>query len=89
MRISATFKNISDEDVNPSTVALYVMDPSGNTDTYLYEESPTDIANDSVGNYYKDIEVDEAGDWHYRWVSTGTGQGSEPGQFVVAPNPIP
>lgn len=83
VRISASFTDIDGSAVDPTTVSLSVMDPSGNIDAYTYAAS--EITNSGVGSYYKDVDADESGDWHYWWESTGTGQGAEPGQFVVAP----
>lgn len=89
VRIAATFLDLSGDPVDPATVELHVMDPSGNIGIFHYEASPTDIVRVSTGSFYKDVEADEPGDWYYRWVSTGPGQGAEPGQFVVAPTPFP
>lgn len=83
--VTATFLDEDDVPVDPTTVTLKVMDPSGNIDTYTY---PTGVTKESPGNYYKDVEADEEGDWHCWWESTGAGQSSEPTQFVVAPTPF-
>jgi hypothetical protein len=46
------------------------------------------ITRESLGVFYKDVTLDEAGEWRYSWTSTGTGSGSEPGQIVVEPLPL-
>ena len=85
VRISASFSNLEEVAVDPDTITLEVMDPSGNIDSYHFESSPTDIVKSATGSYHKDIEADEAGDWHYWWQSTGSGEGTQSGQFVVEP----
>lgn len=85
VRLSASF-SVSGSAVDPATVTLTVMDPSGNSDEYTYAASQ--ITKVTTGSYRKDISADEAGDWHYRWESTGTGQASELGQFMVEGAPL-
>lgn len=50
--------------VDPATVSLRVLPPSGTADTY---NAPT---NDSVGVYVQEVTLDEVGDWGYRWTTT-------------------
>ena len=85
IRISMSFADLDGTAVNPDTVTLEVMDPSGNIDSYHYEASPTDIVQLATGSFYKDVEGDESGDWHYWVESTGSGEGTQSGQFVVEP----
>lgn len=84
-RVQGAFIDTADQPVDPTTVTLKVMDPSGNIDTYTYSAT---LIRASQGVYYRDVDADEEGDWHYWWVSTGTGQGAEPGQFLVVPTPF-
>lgn len=65
--VSGTF-TVSSTNTDPTTVALEITDPSGNTDTY----STTDLTNSAMGIYSKQITPDEAGYWKYRFVGTGT-----------------
>lgn len=51
------------------------------TATYALAE----IAKGSTGVYYKDILPDAAGNWHYRWSTTGTPTLAEEGRFHVRP----
>lgn len=83
VRIAAVFKDVNGTATDPTTITLKVKDPSGNTDTYTYAAGQ--ITKASTGNYHRDISIDETGDWHYEWVSTGSGQGVEPGEFTVEP----
>lgn len=84
--LTATFRDEADNLVDPTTVTLKVLDPSGNTDTYTY--SGGTITRDSLGVFSRDLDLDEAGEWRYDWISTGTGAGAEPGQIVVEPQPF-
>lgn len=70
---------------DPAVVRCQYKDPSGNVTTLTY---PTDAAlvRDGVGVYHADIDADEAGTWHYRFYSTGTGQGANEESFHVKPS---
>ena len=87
VRVTGVFRDVDDTLIDPSVLVLKVTDPSGNTTELSYSESPSVVVRASVGNYYHDINVDEAGDWHYTWVSTGTGQATQLGEFVAEPLP--
>jgi hypothetical protein len=80
VRISGVFKDIAGTLIDPSTVALNVSKRSGPT-TYTYAGAT--VIKDSTGNYHVDVSVDERGTWLYEWVTTGTGQAAEHGEFVV------
>jgi hypothetical protein len=86
VRVEADFVDINDVPVDPTTVTLKVMDPSGNIDEYTYALGG--VIKASVGSYYKDVDADEEGDWHCWWVSTASGKAAEPTQFVVEPTPF-
>jgi hypothetical protein len=79
VRISGVFKDIAGTLIDPSTVALNVSKRSGPT-TYTY---PATVIKDSAGNYHVDVSATERGTWLYEWVTTGTGQAAEHGEFVV------
>jgi hypothetical protein len=67
VRIRTTF-TLDDVPTDPTTVTLYVRDPSGNTDTH----NQGTLVNPSTGVWYKDVEADEPGTWSARMVGTGT-----------------
>lgn len=83
--VTAEFLDENDVPTDPTTVSLEVLDASGNTDTYTY---PASLTRDSAGNFSKDIECDEPGRWHGRWISTGDAAGGEPFEFRVASSPL-
>jgi len=72
MRLEATFENDDGTAVDPDTVKFRTYAPSGATATYTYGDDD-EVQRESTGNYTADITPDEAGRWHYRWETTGTG----------------
>jgi len=86
-RVSAAFTDVNDAAADPSTVSLAFKDPSENVTTYIYG-TDAEVVKDSTGNYHVDIALDEAGTWHYRWVSTGTGATAQEGELVVKPRKV-
>jgi len=84
VQLKATFKNLATALVDPTTVALAFIDPSGNTTTVTY--AMAEITKASTGVYTYNLTLDEAGTFYYRWYSTGTGAGASQGQLVVEPS---
>lgn len=80
VRLEVDVKDINGALVDPSTLALKVVKPSGVTNTYTY--GAAEITRISQGLYYKEITGDVHGLWLYDWTSTGTGQGAEHGEFM-------
>ena len=80
VRISATF-TVGGAATDPTTVTLRIKDPSGNKTVYTY--ALAEITKDSAGVFHKDITVDEAGCWYYRWEGTGTVQAVDEDYFYV------
>ena len=66
---------------DPSTVSLKTEDPSGNITTYTY--GAAEITKDATGDYHKDVNLDEEGTWHWRWVGTGTVAAADEGELEV------
>jgi len=54
---------------DPTTITLLVTDPSGNADSYTY--GAAQITKESTGIFYRDLTVDEAGEWQTRFTGTG------------------
>jgi len=54
---------------DPSTVTLQVENPAGTVTSYTYAGAT--VSKNSTGVFYKDLALDTAGDWTYRWVGTG------------------
>lgn len=68
--ISAAVKDVNGAPVDPSTIALTVTDPTGQT------SSPVPV-HDGVGLYHATVTLSQTGTWRYRWDTTGTVAPSE------------
>lgn len=84
-RISGAFTTAAGVAQDPTALTFKYTDPSGNVTTLVYNTDAA-LVKDSTGNYHVDIDIDERGRWFYRWIATGTGAGSEPGEFMVEGN---
>ena len=88
VRIGGAWTDTDDDDIDPIVVTFKFTDPSRNTTSYTYITDP-ELNKESVGHYYVDISIDEAGTWYYRWESTGVvGQAAEENHFVVRESQI-
>lgn len=87
MRCEGTFLDLDDVAVDPSAVFFKFKDPSGNVTSYTY---PTDgeLVKEATGLYYVDVDVDEGGDWWFRFFSTGSGQAAGEGTFWAEPSEV-
>ena len=82
VRVGTTFKNSADTLIDPTAVYVKYRTPAGVTTTLTYGVDAA-LVRDSLGTYHADVSITETGTWHYRWYSTGTGQGSEEHYFEV------
>ena len=78
-RLSNTFL-IGTTATDPTTVTLEVTDPSGVLSSYTY---PATVVKDATGVYHKDVPVNQAGEWHYRFIGTGTVEAVAQRRFAV------
>jgi hypothetical protein len=62
-----------------ATVALTLTAPDGT-------HPAASVSNASTGVYTATVAPDQAGEWTYRWVATGTATTAEDGAFLVEPN---
>ncbi len=85
--VRGAFTDAAGLPADPAAVSVAYEDPSGNVTTLVYGVDAA-VVKDSTGNYSLEISIDEAGDWHYRWIATGTGQGAQLGQFAVKNNQV-
>jgi hypothetical protein len=85
LTLTAAFR-ASDVLTDPTTIALEVQDPSGNTASYTY--AGAEITKNSTGTYSKQITFDEAGWWVYEWAATGTVVAVEGNKIYVRPQLI-
>ena len=65
---------------NPSTTTLTIKKPDGNTSNY----TGANLTNPANGDFYRDVTVDQAGRWVYRWLGViGTSQAADEDEFLV------
>jgi hypothetical protein len=85
VRVRGTFRDPENANavIDPSVVKLSIKNPAGTVTTYTYGTGDT-IVKDSTGKYKAEIDANAAGEWHYRWWSTGTAQAAEEGKFQVS-----
>jgi hypothetical protein len=85
IRIAAAWTNAAGTATDSTAVLCQYRDPSGNVTSLTYG-TDAELEKASTGNYYVDVDGDEAGTWAYRFYSTGTGQAASViKQFVVEP----
>jgi len=83
LRLTAAFTDSSGTAIDPDTVTFKTMSPSRDDATYVYG-TDSEVQRASAGNYTADIIPTEAGRWHFRWETTGTGKVIKlEGDFVV------
>jgi hypothetical protein len=84
-RVMANFSR-DEVDVDPDTVKLRVLSPSGveSEYTYVVDSASSAVVKTSAGDYYCDVTPDESGRWFYRWETTGTNlTDASEGSFLV------
>lgn len=60
--------------IDPPSVTLYVLDPSGNETSYTL--SGGQVIRDSAGQYHMDLTASISGRWWYKWQGSGAGVNS-------------
>lgn len=83
VHVTAAF-TVSSVATDPTTVVFKYKDPSGTITTLTYGIDP-EIVRSAEGNYYVDLDVDEQGDWWYRWAGTGAVVAAQEVKFYVQP----
>lgn len=74
--------------VSPSQVFLLVKNPLGTVATYLSGAAGASISILGAGAYARDMSLEIAGDWFYRWQATGVGQSAEEWRITVRTSSI-
>lgn len=88
VRFDATFTNSSGVAADPDTVKFRAMSPSA-VETALEYGSDAAVQKTATGKYTADFTPDEAGQWWYRWETTGTGlKTAIEGHFNVQHSPF-
>lgn len=81
LRGTRTFTKFDGTPGDPATVALSIKKPGTATVTYTY--ALAEITRTGVGAFYKDITLDLAGKWLWKWAATGDPQVVAQGAFIV------
>lgn len=84
VRATGIFTDSDGTQVDPTTVTVYVKDPSSNVSELVYGVD-TDVIKSDTGAYYYDITIDEAGNWYYRWKGVGAAVAADQERFYVEP----
>jgi hypothetical protein len=82
VRITGTWTNAAGTATDPTAVFAQYRSPSNTTTTLTYGVDAA-LVKGSTGVYYVDINASAAGQWFYRFYSTGTGQASNEEFFNV------
>lgn len=82
LRVTGTFDDglAPPTNLDPTTVRFQYTTPD-RVETTLTYGIDVAVVKDSTGTYHVDLDLNQAGPWHYRFFSTGTGQASERGAF--------
>ena len=86
VRLKAWF-TVTGSYTDPDIVTLWVRDPGGNIDTYNYTSGT--VSKETDGKFFKDIFVDESGQWWYEVFGTGTALAADEAYFMVERSVIP
>lgn len=83
-RITASFTNSAGAAVDPSSLAMYhgITRPIVTPVTSLVY-GVSSITRAGQGEYYTDVAVNSAGEWHYRWIGAGGNAAAVEGKFIA------
>lgn len=81
IRLTARLQDDAGNTYDPTTVTLKTKDPWGIEASYVYG-TDDEITRISAGLYAGDVTPDKAGNWAYRWETTG-GVIAFEGEFLI------
>jgi hypothetical protein len=70
IRLQVSITDADGDATDPDGIKLKVYSPCGRQTDYVYE-TDDEITREAAGSYLADLIPNEAGRWHYRWVTTG------------------
>jgi PKD repeat protein len=79
--IVCTFTNAGGTLVAPTTITLYLQQPSGSVGTYTAASGS--VASPATGTYTFNGTATEAGYWDVRWVGDGAAVAAQQGRYFV------
>lgn len=81
-RFSAVFTDANGAAVDPTSV-FFAYKLEGGAATTLQYGIDLALVKDSAGHYHVDLDLSTAGDYFYRWYSTGTGKAAAEKTFEI------
>jgi hypothetical protein len=86
LRFKLTIKDPdSGQLVDPTTLQLEIAPPKGTATLRVYG-TDSELVKDSLGTYHCDhVMAGAAGEWTYKWKSTGSGAGAHKGTVFIEP----
>lgn len=86
VRLKIRFKDFEGALLDPTTVTVWVSDPTGPLNDYIYLTDP-EVVKEGTGTYYMDIATGgESGIWRWRVVGAGSINNVKQGSFYVEPD---
>ncbi|HRP25949.1 hypothetical protein [Thauera sp.] len=82
VRLSAAFTDADGAPVDPTVVTVKYSDPTGDVTDLTYGVDVA-VTQEAGGSYYVDFVPDRAGQWRYRWESSGAVTAAAEGSFLV------
>lgn len=82
VRLSASFTDAEGAAVDPTVITVRYADPTGAVTTLTYGVDVA-VTYEAAGMYYVDFVPDRAGQWRYRWESSGAVTAAAEGVFQV------
>jgi hypothetical protein len=80
-RVTVTF-TLAGTPTDPTTVALKIQNPNKVETTYTW--ALAQVTRTSAGIFYKDISLNVAGEWFYRWEGTGAVESASENSLFVS-----
>lgn len=85
VRCRAVFRDPDNGDalIDPATIIFKAKAPSGTITTLTYGVD-VGLVKESTGRYRADVSAATAGQWSYRFETTGTYQAAQEGTFTIS-----
>ena len=84
----AAFTDILGVATDPTTVVLSVKKPGVESDVYGFPTGADgNLTKEATGRFYRDVDLDVHGLWHWQLTGTGVVETSESGAFYVRRSP--
>ena len=85
VRVTGTLTDADGTATDATQITFKIKTPAGTTTSYVYGVD-AEVVKSATGIYYTDVSVTSPGHWHYRVISTGTGQAAADGVFFARTN---